>query len=554
MKPLTSSFILSLNDGHNSSIAYTLNGDIQLAIETERINRIKYSDYPYEALRYITHYTDTIDMLGIAGMKSHTKPTSYSDHLTNLKKGCFNTIQEYDSGLLHHKMHSACAFYNSGFKKALVIVSDGMGSDFYFTRKSDSESFYGREHTSSYIWEYPSKAICVDKKVSFPFKLDFDINIKEYIEINDTISPGEAFSVFALYCGFHVLDAGKIMGLASYGKENKDIPPIYVNGVINNSLFVIQNKSLHNITLNWNGTSFQEKADFAYALQKETQEHMCDYIQAMVKKSGINTVCLTGGYFLNCVANAYIRKTLKDIELYVEPISSDAGTSIGTSKFLHHSITGDCIIRKQKTIYYGLTHSYTQNNIQELAYDLNVIKVTPQEVAQKIKENNIVCLYQGRSENGPRALGNRSMLYNPCDPNGKDFVNTIKRREHFRPFAGTVLLEYANEYFDMLDMKESPFMIYALDVKQPEKIPAITHINNTCRIQTVTQEQNKHYYNLINEFYNLTGVPILFNTSFNLAGDPIVETLEDAIQVIRKTSIKYLYLPEYETFITKRLL
>ena len=133
-------------------------------------------------------------------------------------------------------------------------------------------------------------------------------------------------------------------------------------------------------------------------------------------------------------------------------------------------------------------------------------------------------------------------------------IGGIKKREEFRPFAGTVLLEKANEWFDMAGLEESPFMMYAMDVwpDKQNKIPCITHVDGTCRIQTVTKEQNYHYYNLIQEFEKITGVPILFNTSFNLAGDPLVETIEDALKTLLKSELKYLYLPELEMLLEKK--
>ena len=148
-----------------------------------------------------------------------------------------------------------------------------------------------------------------------------------------------------------------------------------------------------------------------------------------------------------------------------------------------------------------------------------------------IKDRNIVSIFQGRAEGGPRALGNRSIVYDPTDPNGKDFVNTVKGREWFRPFAGSILQEHAKEWFDLRGCEETPYMMYAMEMepKHIGELPAVTHVDGTCRIQTVTQEQNKNYYNLINEFYKLSGVPLVFNTSFNLGGQPLVETLDDAI-------------------------
>jgi carbamoyltransferase len=181
-------------------------------------------------------------------------------------------------------------------------------------------------------------------------------------------------------------------------------------------------------------------------------------------------------------------------------------------------------------------------------------KVTPSDVAKLIADKNIVALFQGRSEAGHRALGNRSILYDPRDPNGKDHVNIVKQREWYRPFAASVMLEHVHDWFDMAGLKDSPFMMFAVDVIKNKQnlIPCVTHIDGTCRIQTVTKEQNINFYNLIDAFYKLTGVPMLFNTSFNLAGEVIVETEEEAIDVIKKSKIEYLYLPKKQTLIIEK--
>jgi carbamoyltransferase len=167
------------------------------------------------------------------------------------------------------------------------------------------------------------------------------------------------------------------------------------------------------------------------------------------------------------------------------------------------------------------------------------------EAINKILEQEIVAIFQQNSEYGPRALGNRSLLFDPRNKNGKNIVNKIKRREWFRPFAGTVLLEYANDWFEMGTIKESPYMSFAIPVKEKKKtiIPSITHVDGTCRIQTVTKKQNKNFYDLIELFYNKTNVPILFNTSFNLGGEALVETKEDALDTLEKSDINYLYIP-----------
>ena len=167
------------------------------------------------------------------------------------------------------------------------------------------------------------------------------------------------------------------------------------------------------------------------------------------------------------------------------------------------------------------------------------------EAVKQILNQQVVAIFQNSSEYGPRGLGNRSLLFDPRNKNGKDIVNKIKKREWFRPFAGTVLLEHARDWFDMGTIKESPYMSYAIPVKEEKKsiIPAITHVDGTCRVQTVTKEQNKKFYEIIKLFYEKTNVPILFNTSFNLAGETLVETKKDAIDTLNRSDINYLYIP-----------
>ena len=163
-----------------------------------------------------------------------------------------------------------------------------------------------------------------------------------------------------------------------------------------------------------------------------------------------------------------------------------------------------------------------------------------------IDEEQIVAIFQNESEWGPRALGNRSIMFDPRHPNAKNIVNTVKKREAYRPFACTVMLEHAEEYFDMLQLPESPWMSFAIQCKPKslKDIPTLVHADNTCRIQTVTEEQNPNYYNLIKGFYERTGVPIIFNTSFNLGGEAICETIYDAIDTCNRSMINHLYVPE----------
>ena len=362
------------------------------------------------------------------------------------------------------------------------------------------------------------------------------------------------------------------MGLAPYGKQNANIPQLFKKGRGNRDIFTPyypagafidkENNPIfqrNHDPQEWhtNPSKLTEmEADLAWQIQNDTQEEVAKLIEKSVELTGNKQICIAGGYGLNCVTNYWLKKRFPDLEIYHEAISHDGGTAIGAAYLGWKNYQPNTRFPKQTSIYYG--PEYTINQLESTLKNynsmFNVYDIKPQNVAKLIAENNIVTIFQGRSEAGPRALGNRSILYNPTDPNGKDYVNKVKNREWFRPFAGSVLQEKAHEWFDMAGLEESPFMMYAMDV-WPDKqktIQAITHVDGTCRIQTVTEEQNPHYYKLIQEFEKITDVPILFNTSFNLAGDPLVETIEDALETMLKSEMKYMYVPELGYLLEKK--
>ena len=191
-----------------------------------------------------------------------------------------------------------------------------------------------------------------------------------------------------------------------------------------------------------------------------------------------------------------------------------------------------------------------EEHLLELVYIMIVIN-NINDALNILLEQKPLVIFQNNSEWGPRALGNRSILFDPRNKDAKNIVNNFKKREWWRPLAGTILLEHVHDWFDLGSLKESPYMSFAVDAKQKaiEKIPSVVHVDNTCRIQTITKEQNFNFYNLINEFYKKTNVPVLLNTSFNLAGLPIVEELKIAKMVCSITEFKYLYLPNNENSI-----
>jgi carbamoyltransferase len=558
---------VGVNRGHNSSTTLLKDGDIQFHLENERLSNIKYDWYAFNSLSEIKKYTNKVDHIAIAGLTNTIKADVFSENdlyttfiINQHKSFSKNKVIINDYGLQHHKTHAACAFYNSGFDRAICIIKDGMGSDYAIEHENFSSGSYGRENGSSFLAEYPDKFTLIENHIIFPSpntNTNLRLKLNNITTVSNNLSEAYAFNTVSKFFGYHGLDAGKVMGMSSYGYDDDNIPSIYKNNFINFDLFKV-GTHLSNIFINTkeydylNTEDFQIRSNFAYKLQRETEKNITEYILKLVQKTGCKNVCLSGGYFLNCVANYYIIKNLpEDINIYVEPISSDAGTSLGASKLMWHTLTEDTTVRKLNSLYLGPQQEYNLNYIKQILTTNEFIdeNVKADEIANLICNRNIVSIFQGRSESGPRSLGNRSILYDPRDPNGRDYLNLIKGREWFRPFAGTVLYEYRNDWFDLSRLDESPFMMYAVNVLR-DNVPAITHVDNTCRVQTLKRYQNENYYNLIECFYKQTGIPILLNTSLNLSGDCIAETIYDGLNIIRNSKIKYLYLPEYECLIS----
>jgi carbamoyltransferase len=550
-------YILGINRSkHDGSVALLKDNDVIFYIESERLSNIKHDDAVFKAIGLIEQYTDHLDYIVLSGVSNTYRPYD-SYKVTDAYEACVLGLNKtfsnprpivFDFSDNHHSIHAATAFYNSGFNEALCIVKDGAGSEIFFDPEEMSV-----ETSSSIIMSYPNIINNVEKHFTTSNQFDFDrIYVDRNIFLTNTLSEATAFEFVAEKIGLSKWDAGKVMGLSAYGKEDSRIPTLYTNDLLNKDIFpsITEDRSMSKINIEL-GDTFEDKANLSYKIQKEVQENVAKYILKMLKETEQKNLCLSGGLFLNCVSNYNLLKQLPpDINIYVEPMSTDAGNAIGAAKYAYYSLTKSKEIKKQTSIYYGPTYKYTK---EDLNNEKIVENVSPKDVAKLISEKNIVALYQGRSEGGPRALGNRSILYDPRDPNGKDHVNIVKKREWYRPFAGTVLYENAKEWFDLQSLDESKFMMFAVDVIEDKKsfIPAITHVDGTCRVQTLKREDNLNYYNLIEEFYKITGVPILFNTSLNLAGDAINETLKDALKTLHNSEIKYLYLPELNILVTK---
>jgi carbamoyltransferase len=563
--------VLGIHPGHNGSAALVSDGELVYYLEEERLSRFKRDGNPFRAMVDICSQYK-VDELVIGG----TNDPSERNGLPWTRESPYVAlVRKYNPNVKvtwlnheHHLLHASCAFYNSGFNKAAILVIDGAGS-LQTYNISDQQQIQGWEAESIWVAKYPGEFKSVYK--TYGKNDPVRARLGEH-DFDDAVTITKAYEAVTEYLGWHPVEGGKTMGLAPYGNQNVNIPTLFKNGRGNRDLFIpnypptstIDFKSNPIFERNREPEVFHRnqnelldiEADLAWQIQNDTQEEVAKLIEKTIDLTGLNKICIAGGYGLNCVTNYFIKKKFPNIDIYHEPISHDGGTSIGASKIVYHQTKNDFKKRKQTSIYLGpkSLNETIDKSIKSYNNMFNVYDIKPENVAKLISENNIVTIFQGRSEAGPRALGNRSILYNPTDPNGKDFVNKVKKREWFRPFAGSVLKEKAHEWFDMAGLEESPFMMYAMDVwpDKQEIIQAITHVDGTCRIQTVTEEQNPHYYKLIQEFEKITGVPILFNTSFNLAGDPLVETIEDALETMLKSEMKYMYVPELGYLLEKK--
>jgi carbamoyltransferase len=596
-------WIAGITRGHNAGVCLLKDGEIVFSSEEERFSRHKYDGGPFASMVKILDYTDKLDYLVIA----HTQPlattaarvdftgddvyTGLARKLGLIDRGpnvdIYNHPQVIDLAQQHHKLHASVAFYRSGFKEAAAVIVDGAGTFLNLNANGQDNTVFELE--SIFDCSYPANFKTVYRHLGgngpwvsmhFPDMDSSSIN-GEYgtheCIVDDTAGIVKAYEAVTRYCGWQSIEAGKTMGLFPYGKANDNIPPIYTNGS-SSGKWKSGNKNLI-IPTYPNGamvndgrydelvtpadysedvTLLQSRRDMAYAVQTQSQELVLDLIRKAVAMTGKKNVVISGGYGLNCVANYYYLDKLKDegINIYVEPVSSDAGTAMGAAMAMHYMITKDDTVRPfGENLYLGPQHTYSNDQIDTLVQKYNatsIENITKEEVVNIIRQKNIVAMFQGGAECGPRALGNRSLMFDPTVVDGKDWVNRIKRREYFRPFAGSILHEHAHEWFDMRGLEESPHMMYAMNC-QPgvaERIPSIIHVDGTCRIQTVKKHQNLHYYELIEEFHKQTGVPIIFNTSFNLGGEPLVETLDDALRTLANSEIEYLYLPEYNKLIT----
>ncbi|RJQ30839.1 MAG: carbamoyl transferase [Actinobacteria bacterium] len=547
--------ILGINTfSHDTSAALVQNGEVVAFVEEERFLRKKHTyEYPVNSIKYCLNtgglkdineldyvcfsYIPTLDLRRgfIDFLKRPYTILRFGgqvmfDHQLNQKIKQIRSKHGYKGKIAlvgHHRAHAASSFLLSDFSESAIFSID-RGGDYISTMMG-----VGRGN-----------------------------DIKVIREIKNPHSLGSVYTCITKYLGFTPNSGeGKVMGLAPYGRPTyyedfKDLV-FFDNGnfQVNLSYFTYHYKGGYgasNKFLKKFGPPRQKESqmsehyeDIAWALQKITEDcavHLCNWLYEQTK---LDNLCIAGGIGLNSVMNAQILMNTPFKDVFIQAAANDAGGAVGSAIYMWNKLNQPKKHIALNHVYLG--PEYSEGEIEEAlgAFHVKKSKVenVTKEAAKKIADGKIVGWFQGRMEAGPRALGNRSILADPRDPKMKDIINArVKFREGFRPFAPSVLQEYAAEYFEPYYPEHFMLMVLPIKEEKREVIPSVNHVDNTGRIQTVSKDINPLYWDLINEFYKLTKVPVVLNTSFNVRGEPIVCTPKEAINCFIKADIDYLFI------------
>lgn len=516
---------------HDPGAAIVVDGRVVAVCEEERFNRVKTSKgcLPIHSIRQcLAQANVSIHDIDLVVAPGESDPEA--------EKRLDLIFRHYFGGspkiaLINHQMaHLSSAYYASGYPNSMLISYDGSGDALSCVLAK------GESGRIEFLETYPA-----------------------------TNSLGNFYELITQFLGFEPSEGEyKVMGLAPYGRPGVDLSRFlsvtdkgyeynnsdcYRSGlgfslieVPFYSDFVLQQLGAPR---RYDEPVTQQHKDIAWAAQEKLTEAILALVTHLNRQTGYDSLCLAGGVALNCSANLHVSRLPFIKKLFVQPAASDRGLALGCALWgaaYHGGISSVGDIFRCGPEY---SNKAIETALDFAGYDYQLIDDPGVQAARLLAENKIVGWFQGRSEYGPRALGHRSILGNPGTAEIKERINSrIKFREEFRPFAPSVTEESADDYFDMTHLGTSPHMTVAVNVRpgRAEEIPGVTHVNNTARVQTVSKQDDEAYHRLIHELGRLTGTPVVLNTSFNVRGQPIVETPLDALGTFASCGLDVLFL------------
>lgn len=532
---------------HDAAAVLVKDGEVVAAIEEERLNRIKHTNKaPLSAIQFcLDSYgvkIQDVDRIAIHGLEDYMNHQFREYYLKNTGLETFVDARALHQDLIkqefgydidarrlvfvhHHIAHAVSAFAQSGFDESLVLTIDAYG-----------------DGISGMLLE--GKGATMNKIGSFP----------------ESKSLGRFYLSVIRFLGYDLFEEYKVMGLAPYGDASRYrrlFKSFY--SLLPDGDYVIHLSNLHRLFEALpparNKDSFsQEHKDVAAALQESLEEIVFHVLKHYRRTTNQTKICIAGGVAHNCSLNGKLLYSGLFDDIFVQPASHDAGGALGAALYVANREKPAAKPAKLDHVYWGTEIGDDDAIANELSGWEDFVAVEKHEniaahAAQLMAEGAVIGWVQGRSEFGPRALGNRSILADPRPAKNKDIINAmVKKREAYRPFAPSVIEAAASEFFEVpQNQTEFPFMVFVLNVR-PEKrelLGAITHVDGTARIQTVSAKTNPRYWELINEFGKLTGVPILLNTSFNNNAEPIVDSVRDSVVCFLTTKLDYLIVGDY---------
>ncbi len=534
-----SDLYIGVGANHDFSGCIIKNGEIVLAIEAERISRIKHGYEGFNTFQSVLKYL-------LKDTTTEMNSVSSCDTL-NLRN-----LNEYKSDIKlynHHLCHASAVFFTSPFDRSAILITDGLGS-----RDQTDNGEYSFETVSMYAGS--GKEITEIKKVYGVVSQDYDERHVHNLDIPNSL--GIFYTYITKIIGFKFLEDGKTMGMASYGDSK-----IFYSELIK----YIEYTSSGSVSIKFTEDDFSKykdivenekdeenkfkiKADIAAAGQLILEEILLHYVNSLYELTGEENLCLGGGVALNSLANGRILKESKFKNIHIFPACGDNSISIGAAYLSYYQNDNNKrIIIKNVSPFLGKT--YSDLEILESLEKFKDISFSKLEnkyefTASLLNQNKVIAWFQGGSEFGPRSLGHRSILANPKQKETKDYINkTIKNREFFRPLAPVILHTYQDQYFDSNFYTPAMLFVTKAKEKKIKEMEAVIHVDQSSRIQSV-DESNSEMYNLLIEFNRISGIPLLLNTSFNIIkGEPIVETPNDALKSFCLSKLDYLILGDY---------